>query len=237
MSNRANHLRERWHRTLTVLRAPRVRIEVYGGDEARAIHRSFTSRHPRFKMTASKRWGVALLRLPDTFDEYLAECSRLVRRRRRHAEEAGFRYVVVSPQDYLEQILEIHRSAPMRQGRAMLGHYLDRAQVTKTFEGHPLIHGILDPDGHLRAYALVLHIGDAFTFSKLIGHADALEEGVMYLLVSEVIHACIDVRRTNGSPTWLMCDTFWGASRGLADFKERLGFRPFTVDWVWVERD
>jgi hypothetical protein len=32
-----------------------------------------------------------------------------------------------------------------------------------------------------------------------------------------------------------MYDTFWGASTGLAFFKERLGFRPYTVDWAWRE--
>ena len=234
MGDRANRLRERWQRTLTVLRAPRVRIEVYGSDEARAIYRAYTSRHPRFRITASKRWGVALLRLPDTFSEYLAD-YRTVRRRRRRAGRAGFQYAVVSPQDHLDDILEINRSMPMRQSRAMAGHYTDRAQVAKRFEGRPSIHGILDPGGHLRAYALVPDIGDASTFSIVIGHADDLEEGVMFLLVSEVICACIDVRRAIGSPTWLMYDTFWGASKGLSSFKEHFGFRPYTVDWVWVD--
>lgn len=236
MGDRANHLRERWQRTLNVLRAPRVRIEVYGSDEARAIHRAYTSRHPRFRITASKRWGVALLRLPDTFDEYLAGSSKgYLRRHRRRAERAGFRYAAVSPRDHLDEILEINRSTPMRQGRAMAGHYTDRAQVAKRFEGRPSIHGILDPGGRLRAYALVPDIGDASTFSIVIGHADDLEEGVMYLLVSEVICACIDVRRAIGSPTWIMYDTFWGASKGLSSFKEHCGFRPYTVDWVWVD--
>ena len=59
----------------------------------------------------------------------------------------------------------------------------------------------------------------------------------MYLLVSEVVRACIESRTAPGSPLWLMYDTFWGASRGLAFFKERLGFRPYTVAWHWVDRD
>lgn len=64
LSERAEHLRERWRRTVTVLRAPRVRIEVYGGDKTLAIYRAFTARHPRFKVTAAKRWGVALRACP-----------------------------------------------------------------------------------------------------------------------------------------------------------------------------
>lgn len=236
IGDRAAQVRERWRRTLTVIRAPRVRIEIFGSDRARRVHRSYTARHPRFKVTAAKKWGVAVMRLPASFDKYLADCSRLVRRRRTHAEKAGFRYAVVSPQAHLDEILAINQSAPIRQGRAMDRHYVDRDQVARAFEGRAAIHGVLNTDGQLRAYAHVIDIGDAFTFTLLIGHADDLDEGVMYLLVTEVIRACIDERRADGSPKWLVCDTFWGATRGLAYFKERVGFEPYTVDWAWVDR-
>ena len=32
-----------------------------------------------------------------------------------------------------------------------------------------------------------------------------------------------------------MADTFWGAKRGLAYFKERCGFEPFNVNWIWLD--
>jgi hypothetical protein len=227
--------RERWQRTITVLRAPRVQIEVYGDDDARAVYHAFTARHPRFKVTAAKRWGVALLRLPDTFEAYLRAGSRLVRRRRKSALDAGFRYVIAEPMPYLDDILEIHRSAPSRQGRPMGAKYLDRDHVVRSVGSRAAIHAILNPEGRLRAYAIVVDIGDASTFSALIGHADDLDHGIMYLLVSEVVRDRIDVRRPDGSPMWLVFDTFWGATQGLADFKERTGFRPYTVSWRWVE--
>jgi len=34
-------------------------------------------------------------------------------------------------------------------------------------------------------------------------------------------------------PLWGMYDTFFGASSGLRYFKERLGFRPYKVRWIW----
>jgi hypothetical protein len=236
MSKGANRLRARWKRTLTVLRAPRIRIEAYGDARARERYLSFTARHPRYKVMASKRWGVALLQLPDTFDEYLGRSSSHLRRKHRRAEAAGFRYAVVTPQDHVDDILEINRSAPIRQGRQMSESYLDRQQVERSFEGQSAIHGVIDGDGQLRAYAVTITVGDACTFVRLLGHADDLERGIMYLLISEVVRTCIDVRRTNGSPRWLMYDTFWGANEGLAYFKERMGFRPYTVDWVWLDR-
>lgn len=188
-------------------------------------------------MTAAKRWGVALVHLPASFDDYLdGGPMQNLRRERRRAERAGFRYARLTPSDHLDAILEINRSAPTRQGRAMSGSYLDPEQVGRAFQGRNIIHGIVDGSGRLRAYADVPVIGDAFVFSRLLGHAHDLNRGVMYLLVSEVIREYIEAAGGDAAaPEWAMYDTFWGASTGLAFFKERLGFRPYTVDWVWRE--
>jgi hypothetical protein len=236
VSHQLDRLRLRWDRSLAVLRAPRVRIALYGGDEAKAVYRAFTARHRVFKVTKAKRWGVALVRLPASFDEYLAGGSmKNLRYERKRAEKAGYRYALISPHDHLDEILKINQSAPTRQGRAMSGSYLDPEQVAQAFRTR-VISGIFDANGHLRAYADVPAIGDAFVFSRLLGHADDLEHGIMYLLVSEVIRTYIEAAgQANLSPKWAMYDTFWGASSGLAFFKERLGFRPYTVDWAWLE--
>jgi hypothetical protein len=238
MSPLVERLRRRWERSMTVLRAPRVRIDLYGGPEARAAYEAFTARHRVFRMTAAKRWGVALVRLPASFDEYLAGGSmEYLRRQRRRAEKAGYRYGQVSPHAHLDAILEINRSAPTRQGRAMSGSYLDPDQVARAFADHQDVRAILDADGRLRAYADVPVIGDAFVYSRILGHADHLDRGVMYLLVSEVIREHIEAAREGKpGPSWAMYDTFWGASPGLAYFKERAGFRPYTVDWVWRDQ-
>jgi len=236
LSGGSDHLRDRVERSFAVLRAPRVTICLYGGMEAQRTFRTFTARHPRFKVTSSKRWGVALLHLPDSFDEYLAGGSKeYLRRQRRRALKAGYSYAVVSPRGHLEEIVDINRSSPIRQGRAMPASYVDREQVSLAFQARAAIHGILDADGRLRAYAYAPALGDAFDVSLILGHADHLEFGIVYLLVSEVIRTYIDLRRAEGSPSWAMYDTIWGATKGLAYFKARLGFRPYTVDWVWTE--
>jgi hypothetical protein len=233
---RAKRLPERLERSMAVLRAPRETIDLYGGIEAQTCYRTFTARHPQFRITSSKRWGVALLRLSDTFEEYLAGGSKeYLRRQRRRAQKAGYRYAVVSPADHIEEIVEINRSKPIRQGRVMPASYVDRELVTQRLGDRAPLHGILDADGRLRAYVYAPLIGDVFEFSLILGHADDLDRGVMYLLVSEVIRGYVDVRRTEGRPAWAMYDTVWGASSGLAYFKARLGFRPYTVDWRWLE--
>ena len=226
-------LRATWERTIEVLRAPRVTIELFGGDQARAVFDAFTAPHPRFRVTSAKRWGVALLRLPASAEAYSSATSRLVRRRRKHAEDAGYRYALVAPLPYLDDIIAVNRSAPSRQGRPMGAKFQDRGYVAATVGAHSTIHAILDSEGRLRAYSVVIDAGDAFTFSAMIGHADDLQQGIMYLLMGEVVRDCIDARRSDGTPSWLVYDTFWGASAGLAFFKRRTGYGPHTVRWLW----
>lgn len=229
-------LRDRWQRTLVVLRAPHVRIDVYGGDDVRAVYRAFTARHRRFRFTSAKRWGVALLRLPSSPEEYDAKVSRQARRKRKRALESGYRHVMFPPLERVDEILDINRSTPSRQGRPMAQLYTERQEVVHAFESRPQIHGIEDAGGSLRAYGDVLDIGDAYTFAYLIGHADDLPNGVMYLLMSEIVRGCVERRRPDGAPHWLMADTLWGGGSGLAYFKNRTGFEPFTVKWHWVDR-
>jgi len=217
-----------------VLRAPRIRVNAYGDAEAHDVFRAFTARHRRFKMTSAKKWGVALMALPDTGDAYLASVSRQARRARAKAMAAGYHYRVVDPKTRIDEIIAIHASTPSRQGRPMAAGYLDPADVAATVGSRAAIHGVLDGDGVLQAYGHVLDIGDAFTFTFLIGHADRLKDGIMYLLVESIVRACVADRRPDGSPRWLMADTFWGASDGLAYFKERTGFQAYTVSWVWT---
>ncbi len=237
VESRRDRLRKSWDRNLVILRSPRVRIEMYGDAHAARIFRTFSARHRRFKFTRAKRWGVGLVQLPATMDEYLSGSSKeLLRRKRRAASKAGFRYAIVAAADHIDEILAINLSSPTRQGRSLPGYYLDREHVAETFSDRPNVHAILDQEGRLRAYAWVPRAGDFILFETLLGHADDLETGVMYLLMSEVIGATIAGRDPDGSPHWAMYDTFWGAAPGLAYFKTRLGFKPYTVDWAWVDR-
>jgi hypothetical protein len=53
--------------------------------------------------------------------------------------------------------------------------------------------------------------------------------------VSEVIGVYIAEQAATGAPSWAMYDTLWGAQPGLAEFKRRLGFSPYRVEWRWSE--
>ena len=51
-------------------RIPGVKVQMSGDEECRALFSSFTRRHERLKVIQSKRWGVALLEIPERFEDY-----------------------------------------------------------------------------------------------------------------------------------------------------------------------
>lgn len=230
--------RHRLGLTWEVLTAPEVRVQLSGGDTAREVFLSYTAAHPRFKVAQRKRWGVALLPLPDSLEEYLRGGSReLVRRKRRRAAGKGFTFREFRGLDHIADVLEINRSAPARQGQPMLDSYTNEHAVRRFCERCPRLDGVFDDDGRLRAYSFAPILGEAGNLNRLLGHAEDLDDGIMYLLVSEVIGRFIAAGRATGKPRWAMYDTFWGARQGMVHFKKRLGFEPYRVRWAWREQD
>ena len=213
---------------------PKLRIHIYGGAEPRHFFKYFNMPHPRYKIIKNKTFGVALLELPGSFETYMQGKHReYLRRMKNRAIREKYVFRRVDPHEYFEDMLEINRSLPMRQGRPMEEMYLDHKKVEDYFKGKNEIFAIFNNADKLRAYAYVPHIGDVCLFDRLLGHVDDLEKGVMYFLLSEVIREMIEKKQTKGAPIWVEYDTFIGGSQGIRYFKEKLWFRPYRVKWVW----
>ncbi len=216
---------------------PEVEVRMYGDERVRRTFASFTRPHPTYRLIQNKRWGVGLLELPGSFEEYLGGRDRAyLRRKRNRALARGLHFEAFAPMERLQEILLINSSAPVRQKRAMDADYLDIAELARFFQNKPRIYGVLDGQGALRAYADAPVLGEVALLSRLLGHAEDLEDGIMYLLVSEVIREMIELKARQGAPAWAMYDTFFGAQPGLRFFKEQLGFSPYKVKWTWVPK-
>jgi hypothetical protein len=216
-------------------RLPRVTIRMSGGTEARRLYRSFTRRHPRYWVVPSKSWGVGLLKLPEQFSEYArGREMQAVRTNRSKAVASGFRVEKVPAVEYAADVYDVNESMSERQGRVMEDSYLDRARVQAYCERTGDLYGVLNRDGRLRAYTQVVVAGEVALLNRLLGHGDDLDKGIMYLCLTEIVRTMCEARRDSGLPLWLMYDTFIGAEPGLRYFKERLGFKPYKVNWTWT---
>lgn len=230
----------RLRRLISMLRQlrelPTVTLSLCGDKDCLRHYKYFTRPHRKYFLIRNKVWGVALLPLPDTFEEYLkGKEKQALRTNRNHAIKEGFRFEVFCPSDYLQDILDINLSAPLRQGREMNEGYTEEQKVSLWAQTWPQLYGIFNKEGKLRAYARVPVCGEVAILARLLGHADDLEKGVMYLLISEVINSLIEQKQKLSKPQWLMYDTVIGGAPGLRYFKERLGFKPYKVKWQWLD--
>jgi hypothetical protein len=213
---------------------PKVTIRMSGDGSCRNMFYYLTKSHPRYKIIQNKCWGAALLPLPNSFETYLQGKSKeLLRRKRARAFKLGFHFSIINPFDHLEEIIFINTSMPMRQGRPITVSYQNIDRIKVAFKHATKVYGVFDAKGVLKAYANTPISGEVFIFSTLLGHGDDLQKGIMYLLISEVIREMTEHKLQGGIPLWAMYDTFFGASKGLRYFKERLGFKPYRVKWVW----
>jgi hypothetical protein len=123
--------------------------------------------------------------------------------------------------DNISEIVTILTSNPRRQGKCIPPTYNDTEGLKKTYSDRYL-YGIFDGN-MLVAYADVMDCGDVDILSTFIGHKDYLKFGVMYYLFDEI------VRDREGL---IMYDTYLGNSKGLAKFKQKLGFKSYNVIWT-----
>ncbi len=221
-----------------IFQSEKLELSLFGSDEAEAAYRDFSKGHRLLPFMAAKAFGAALFRLPETDDEYLRGKSfEFARRQRRKAMKAGFQFRHFEAGEHEQSILEINRSAPQRQGRAIPSAYTDEREVARFCRDRSKLFGVFDASGKLVAYADAPVLGDIFLLSRILGHTDHQESGTMYLLVTEITSEMILRKHERGYPTWAMYDMFLGASSGLRFFKNRLGFKPYRVRWHFRERD
>ncbi|MGB9790947.1 MAG: hypothetical protein ACPLTR_00025 [Thermacetogeniaceae bacterium] len=214
-----------------------VEIRMWGDEEGARTYRYFIRLHPRYKIIRNKAWGVALIPLPDTFEEYLrGKDKQALRTNRRRAFAEGYYFDEFSPLEHLQEMLDINRSKPIRQGKPMAKTYIEEQELIACLEKIPSMFGVFNAKGLLRAYAYVPVYGEVAVVSRLLGHGDDLEKGIMYLLLSEIIRYLIELKNKQGVPKWIMYDTFFGALPGLRYFKERMGFKPYRVRWSWCSK-
>lgn len=172
-------------------------------------------------------YPVSVLDLED-FDEYLAE-HRTARKRAARAERLGYICLSFERADFADDIYQINTSLPERQGRPMSAGYTERL----TFSPLPVYpcprhridtYGVFYGDT-LVAYLVLYLSGDMAMVSQILGHADHLEDDVMYLLVVEAL-------RRAPKPTTFFYNRWDSGQDGLRFFKERLGFQPERVAWA-----
>jgi hypothetical protein len=176
------------------------------------------------------RHGASILRLPDNIEQHLTE-HRTFRKRVLRARRLGYHVRSIEPKDHYGEILAINRSTPARQGRAMDDSYVNAPQsgpMTKyACRWHNIVmYGVLSEQDRLVGYATMYRCGELLHVSQFLGHASFLDDGIMYLLLAEIM------REHEDRPGVLFYNRHDSGTDGLRFFKERIGLRQGDVTWI-----
>lgn len=159
------------------------------------------------------------------------EEHRTARKRADRAYARGYTFHTVKREHHASDIHAINLSATHRQGRPMAESYRRPPDATPLAfypcERHAVrMFGVEDRAGTLVAYAVIYRAGELALVSQILGHADHLDNEVMYLLVQGV------VAKEEEPSGFLVYNRFDSGTDGLRFFKERLGFAPRQVEWL-----
>ncbi len=189
-------------------------------------------RHRKFPLIRHDQYGVALLVLPETFDEYFMMVEGAARRNFKKAKRLGYEFKKIVHNDFIDDISEIWKSATVRQGEVPV--HIKEGRVTpmthpesKTDVHDYCYYGVLK-DGKLFAYAGCMISGELCAIEHIYGHAKFQSDGVVPMLImgiaGEMISEWDNVR-------FYTYDTFLGAGETLRRFKKKFGFKPYNVKW------
>jgi hypothetical protein len=231
-----SNLIEQARLALRLMRERPVEIRLFGSGEARAAYRNFTKPHRHLPVLRNKTFGVALMALPAKATDPLAgPHARASRQRRKRALQRGYTFAPFKGSDHIDEILTINRSASVRQGKPLSAAYTDADAVARYSKQRRPFFGVFDSTKVLRAYCHAPTVGEVAVLARFLGEHDHLQEGIMTLLLSEIVLHFAGARAVAGNPLWIMYDTYIGGTAGMRIFKARCGFRPYRVKWVWAD--
>lgn len=212
-----------------ISKLPKRVITLDTSAEGKNIFKSFTKPHPRLLVVKNKSLGVALIDLKEfkSEEDYLKSVSgkNSTAYFSRKAARKGYTFKDLDPHKHDEEILSINGSASERQGKGMDDSY--RKKIDYPVNKRNLYFGIYQ-EKTLVAYIWVVLTGELAILNRLLGHAEHLDAGIMYQMVSGVIGQLI---KDHHEIKYVMYDTMMGAGDGLKLFKKRCGFKAYRVNW------
>ncbi len=159
------------------------------------------------------------------------EEHRTARKRSNKCRELGYRFSVVKRHKYADDILAINTSKAIRQKRPMTPGYSERPSDAP--DPYPRCrrhgvhaYGVLAADGTLVAYLWLYRVGQLALVSQILGHADHLENGIMYLLWDGMV--ALESFDPDG---YIVYNRHDSGTAGLRFYKERVGLEETAVAW------
>lgn len=186
---------------------------------------------PLYVQLANGKYDLcSVMDMPASVEDW-REDHKTARKRADRARRRGYAFGVVFPSEHEDDIFEINTSKDVRQGRPMSRAYRERPRFSEEVAAYGCTrhavyrYGVFLADT-LVAYLWLYRCGELALVSSILGHGDALDDGIMYLLMESAIGAQADLGG------FLVYNRHDSGEEGLRWFKERIGFEEREVAWV-----
>lgn len=156
---------------------------------------------------------------------------RTARKRADRSARRGYTFEHIERHERADEIHAINTSAQERQGRPMSPGYQQRPSDAPLpaylcARHRVSTYGVEDATGVLVAYLWLYRAGQLALVSQILGHADHLENEIMYLLWRGMLEA------ESVEPGYVVYNVHSSGTNGLRWFKERLGLAETEVEWL-----
>jgi hypothetical protein len=197
------------------------------------FYRSATARREWCPLLRRMSHGVALCRLPHSFDEYFAGLEASARRNYKKACREGCSVSRIQFNDHLDAVRDVRMSTELRQGRAMPPEYINGIvrpinDPTSNSAYHDFLYFGVFAGGRMIAYAACLVAGEYCSLEHILGHARYLQLGAVPLLIIAIAR---ELYRSYPQVRHYAYGTYFGASETMRRFKRKFDFVPHRVDW------
>ena len=222
---------------------PRIKIDLIANEAqdnpyyhniVRQFYRDARRLHRKFPLVRNLQWGVALCRLPESFEKYFMMVEGAARRNYKKARRLGYEFRPLDYNNHLDEVTAIWRSTHVRQGEMPKDFLTQRAKPhtnppsPSTTHDYPYF-GIFNADGELRAYASCLVSGELCMIEHIYGHAKYQSDGCVPMLI---ISMCEFMYEHHPQVKYYGYGTYFGASKTMKRFKRKFALTPHKVTWV-----
>ena len=192
-----------------------------------------TQPHPKFPLVRRKTLGYTVCRLSPIWEGYSTQIQASARRNCKKAMRLGYSFEQIDYNVHLEDISQIIRSAPIRQGKSMPKWMIAEnppcinEHISRCAQHDYPTFGIRQ-HGRLVAYAGCFIAGDLCEIQTIYGHARHQPDGIIPLLIVSIGNTLI---RSYGNVKYYSFGTYFGSGETMRRFKRKFGFYPHRVTW------
>jgi hypothetical protein len=191
-----------------------------------------TSRHPRYLVIRQRSHGVAVCKLPPSFNDYFMLLESSARRNYKKAIREGCSFRRINYNEHLDDVRKIWQSTDTRQGQ--MPDYITRGDVkpindpaSKTNVHDYPYFGIFF-ENQLIGYAGCMVAGTYCGVERIYGHAAHLSRGAVPQLFIGIAE---ELYKSYPHVKHYCYGTVFGAGESMRRFKKKFQFLPHRVHW------